>query len=340
MKFDKKLLLLTALFIPVLFFLDIALGSVSIPFSEVFSTLFGIEDNNIWQNIIVKSRLPRAMTAIFCGIGLSLAGLQMQTLFRNPLAGPSILGITAGASLGVAVLMLGTGAGLSFFTLNSLKFLGAWTLVFFAFVGSFLIILLLVLISTTRRNNNVSLLIVGMMFSNFSIAIVSIWQYFSKPEQIQDYLLWTFGSLSGVMNEKLWVLGITTFSGIIFSFLLIKPLNILILGENYAKTLGVSVYNIRLKIILVTSLLTASITAFCGPIAFIGIAVPHFAKILLKTTEHKYLFWASLIFGSILMLCCDIIAKMPQNSITLPINIITSLIGSPIIIWIAIKNKF
>lgn len=339
MKYKNKLILTSLLLIPILFYIDMALGSIHIPFFKITSILLGNEENIIWQNIIFKSRLPRALTAIFCGAGLSLAGLQMQTLFRNPLAGPSILGITAGSSLGVAVLMLGTGTGLGFFSLSSLHFLGAWTLVIFAFLGAFFIMSLLILISF-RTSRQVSLLIIGMMFSNLSIAIISIWQYFSKPEQIQDYLLWTFGSLSGVINEKLWVLGICVSVGILLSFFLIKPLNILLLGENYAKTLGISIYKVRLQIILVTSLLTASITAFCGPIAFIGIAIPHFAKILLKTTKHQYLFGASLVLGISLMLICDIIAKLPQSNTTLPINIITSLIGSPIIIWIALKNRF
>jgi len=330
-------LLLFSLFL--FFILDLSLGTVKIPFSQIVYILFGGDTGNFaWNNIILKSRMPQALTAVLAGAALSLGGLQMQTLFRNPLAGPSILGITAGASLGVAMVMLATGSVIGVFSINRLGFLGSWVIVLAAVAGSALV-LTLVLIIAMRIRDNIVVLIVGIMVGNLTIALVSIWQYFSEPEQIQDYLIWTFGSLGGVNYSHLTVLAFCVGLGLIFSFTITKTLNTLLLGENYAQSMGLSIRNARISIIAVTSLLAGSTTAFCGPIGFIGIAVPHLTRSMLNNSDHRILIPTSCIAGAVLMLICDIIAKVPGSQMTLPINSITALIGAPVVIFVILKKK-
>lgn len=329
--------LLVLLFI--FFILDLALGSVAIPFEEIISIVLGGEGPNLaWKNIILKIRLPQAITAVLAGSALALGGLHMQTLFHNPLAGPSILGITAGASLGVATVMLASGSAISLFSIAGIEGLGSWLIVTAAVLGSGLI-LSIVLTIALRVRDNVVVLIVGIMIGNLTIALVSIWQYFSEPEQIQAYLIWTFGSLGGVTSAHLRVLSFCVCLGILLSFPLIKSLNALLLGENYANSLGISIQRVRLSIIVITSLLAGSITAFCGPIGFIGIAVPHLARSLLNTSDHRILVPAVCLAGAVLMLFCDMLAKLPGSQATLPINAVTALIGAPVVIGVILKRQ-
>ena len=323
----------------VLFVINLALGSVDIPVKDIFSILLGEgAAKESWGKIVTNIRLPRALTAILAGSALSIGGLQMQTLFRNPLAGPSVLGITAGASLGVAVVMLAAGTVTSIFAIRQLSSLGSWFIVIAASIGSSFVLLLILAISV-RIRDNVTLLIIGLMIANITIALVSVWQYFSEPEQIQDYLIWTFGSLGGVTMARIWILVAVVVVGTAIAFLLSKSLNGLLLGENYARSLGIPIQKARVWIIVSTSLLAGSITAFCGPIGFVGVAVPHLTRSLLGTNDHRVLTPATFLMGAILMLGCDIIAQVPGSSTTLPISAVTSLVGSPVVVWVIVKRK-
>lgn len=322
-----------------LFLMNVALGSVDIPLSEIVQILIGGEaSHEAWQKIVINIRIPRAVTGILAGSALSVGGLQMQTLFRNPLAGPSVLGVTAGASLGVAIVMLAAGTITTVFAIQQLSVLGSWLIIGAASLGSAIVLLLILLISFKIRDN-VTLLIIGLMIGNVTIAMVSIWQYFSRPEQIQDYLIWTFGSLGGVPLSQLGILGLVVLIGTIIAFGLSKPLNGFLLGENYAKSMGLSVSGTRIWIIVSTSLLAGGITAFCGPIGFVGIAVPHLTRSLFGTNDHRILIPATLLMGAMLMLACDIVAQVPGTATTLPISAVTSLVGSPVVIWVIIQRK-
>ena len=338
--FPRVALLISLLVAVILFFiLDLALGSVSIPFAEIVNIMVGKgSDNMAWQKIVESIRLPKAFTAILAGLALSLSGLQMQTLFRNPLAGPSVLGITAGASLGVAVVMLSSGVVTTSYTIQQLGITGSWLVVLASTAGSALIFLIIIAISL-RITDNIVLLIVGIMLANITIAVVSVWQYFSGPEQIQDYLIWTFGSLSGVTNLHLKVLCITVLIGTLLTFISSKFLNLLLLGENYARSMGLGILGVKILIITSTSLMAGAVTGFCGPIGFIGIAVPHLSRSIFNTSDHRVLIPVSCLIGAALMLFCDIIAQLPGSQTTLPINSVTALIGSPIVLWVILKNR-
>ena len=323
----------------VLFIINIALGSVAIPIGDIISSLLtGEASYEKYVKIVEQIRLPRALTGIIAGAALSLGGLQMQTLFRNPLAGPSVLGISAGASLGVAIVMLAAGSVTSVFAIQNMGSLGSWLIIGAASAGSGAVMLLILLIAMQIRDH-VTLLIIGLMIGNITIALVSIWQYFSAPEQIRDYLIWTFGSLGGVVAGQLWILAIVVGIGSVMAFTLSKSLNGLLLGERYAKSMGISVNHVRFWIILSTSLLAGAVTAFCGPIGFVGIAVPHLTRSLLNTNNHRILIPATLLVGAVLMLLWDIRAQVPGSATTLPISAVTSLVGSPVVIWIIIKRK-
>ena len=336
----RRLVILVLVGLALFFFLlDIALGSVSIPLGEVTRIVFGQGSENIsWLYIVQKIRLPKAITAVIVGCGLSVSGLQMQTLFRNPLAGPSELGITAGAGLGVAMVMLSGGGSASLYAIRQLGVSGSWLLVCMASLGSALV-LLLVLFIGGRLRDNVVLLIVGVMIGTITLSIVSIWQYFSQPEQLQEYLLWTFGSVGGVVQTHLYVLSGVVLFGLVLAFASSKSLNTLLLGANYARSMGLSVKRSRLIILASTSILTGSITAFCGPIGFVGIAVPHLTRSLLDTSNHRVLIPATCLVGTILMLLCDTIAQLPGTQAILPINVVTSLLGAPVVIWIIVRRN-
>lgn len=320
----------------VLIFTNISLGSISIPFDRIFGALIGDESvKSSWQHIIVNYRVPKAITAILVGSGLGVAGLLMQTLFRNPLAGPYVLGLSSGASLGVALIILGASLfGASFATL----LLSKWSIVIASSLGSFLVLLAVILVSL-KVKDTMAILIIGLMFASVTAAIVSVLSYFSSAEQLQRYIFWSFGSLGNLAQEELLILSIITLIGLFIAIASIKTLNTLLLGDRYAQSLGLNIKNARLAIILATSLLAGSITAFVGPIAFIGLAVPHLTKLFFNTSNHKYILPAVLINGAILMLFCDSIAQLPNTDYTLPINAVTSLVGAPVVIWLLIRKK-
>nr|WP_262920472.1 iron ABC transporter permease [Hanstruepera flava] len=313
------------------FFINISLGSVSISTSEIINSLFGFSDNYIIQNY----RLPKAITAILVGSGLGVSGLLMQTLFRNPLAGPFVLGISSGASLGVAIVILGVGVfGGAFSTLLISK----WSVVIAASLGSFLVLLSVLAVSTKVRDT-MAILIIGLMFGSITAAVVSVLSYFSSAEQLQQYIFWGFGSLGNLSWSELFVFFCIYLLGLLMGIVSIKALNTLLLGENYAKSLGLNINKSRLVIIIATSLLAGTITAFAGPIAFIGLAIPHIVRQIFITSNHKILLPAIVLLGAIVMLICDSIAQLPTSDYTLPINAITSLIGAPVVIWLLVRKR-
>ena len=316
------------------FLANISLGSVVIPTKEVFKSLIGTINNESWHYIIHNYRLPKAFTAVMVGSGLGISGLLMQTLFRNPLAGPFVLGISSGASLGVALIILGAGIFSGLATLLISK----WTLVIAASFGSFLVLLAVMAVATKVRDS-MAILIIGLMFGSITAAVVSVLSYFSSAQKLQQYIFWGFGSLGNLSWHELTVFFFIYLLGLLLSILSIKALNTLLLGENYAKSLGLNIKQSRLIIILATSLLAGTITAFSGPIAFIGLAIPHMVRQVFTTSNHKILVPAVFIFGAIVMLICDSIAQLPASDYTLPINAITSLIGAPVVIWLLVRKR-
>lgn len=317
------------------FFINISLGSISIPNSEIFKSFFEPLENNSWQHIIIDYRLPKAFTAIIVGSGLGVSGLMMQTLFRNPLAGPFVLGITSGASLGVALTIMGASIFGGFL---ATILVSNWSTVIAASFGSFLVLLAVVIVST-RVKDTMGILIIGLMFGSITSAVVSVLSYFSSAEELQQYIFWGFGSLGNLTWEELLVLFIIYIAGILISLSSIKSLNTLLLGENYAKSLGLDIKKSRLLLIISTSLLAGTITAFVGPIAFIGLAIPHMTRQIFNTSNHKILLPAVFLLGAIVMLICDSIAQLPTSNYTLPINAITSLIGAPVVIWLLVRKR-
>ena len=319
-----------------LFVLNISLGSVSIPFKEVFKSLIGESaSKETWNYIILNYRLPKAITAVLAGMGLSVSGLLMQTLFRNPLAGPYVLGLSSGSSLGVALIIMGA-VFIPAFSTSLL--LSSYSIVIASCLGSFLV-LLAVLFVSQRLRDTMSILIVGLMFGSFTTAFVGVLTYFSSAEQLQKFTFWSMGNIGNLSWTAIVILSVAVFIGLVLSISSIKPLNALLLGENYAKSLGINYKKSQLIIIFATSILAGSITAFAGPIAFIGLAVPHIAKLSFQSSNHTVLFWSTLLFGAIIMLICDIFTQIPGSDITLPINAITSIIGAPIVIWLLVRKK-
>lgn len=333
--YTKHFIILSVLLV-VLFFINISLGSVSIPLDDIFNTIIGGKSTKqSWETIILNFRLPKAITAILVGSGLSICGLLMQTLFRNPLAGPFVLGISSGASLGVAVLILGSSVFGGFLLSASISNI---SLPIAASLGAFLV-LSAVIIAANKVRNTMSILIIGLMFGSLTSAIISVLAYFSEAEQIQQYLFWSFGSLGNLSWNEIIVFICIYLIGVLGTLLVIKPLNSFLLGENYAKSLGINIKKNRNIILLITSLLTGVITAFSGPIAFVGLAVPHIARLFFTTSNHKILIPAVAILGGIILLICDGIAQLPTSEYTLPINAITSLFGAPVVIWLLVRKK-
>ncbi|MGM0407161.1 MAG: iron chelate uptake ABC transporter family permease subunit [Bacteroidota bacterium] len=325
-----------SLLLVILFISDIFIGSVYIPVKDVFKIIFGQPtDHPEYLTIIYRFRFPKALTALFAGFALSVSGLQMQTIFKNPLAGPYVLGISAGASLGVAIVVMGIS---SFAVVSQLGVLGHWVIVIAAWIGAGSILFLILMVSL-RVKDIMTILILGIMFGSATAAIVNILQYFSNESMLKAFVVWTMGSLGGVSVTQLKVLIPGIVLGLIISFLSIKILNAMLVGENYAKSMGLNVRLSRFLIFFSTSLLAGSITAFCGPIGFIGIAVPHIARLVFKTANHNVLLPGTLIIGGIVLLFSDIISQLPGKESTLPINSITALVGIPIVIWIIIRNK-
>jgi iron complex transport system permease protein len=318
------------------FVMDLISGQVSIPLQEVLNILMGqASEKSTWDYIVLNFRLPKAITAILVGMGLSISGLLMQTLFRNPLAGPYVLGLSSGSSLGVAFVILGAGFLPSFLTSAVLSNYG---IVLASCLGSFIVVLA-ILIVAQRLRNTMSILIVGLMFGSFAAAIVNVLSYFSTAEQLQKFMFWSMGNLGNLTWNSITILGTVVGFGLLLSLFSIKSLDALLLGENYAKSVGLNFKKARFMIIIATSILAGSITAFAGPIAFIGLAVPHIAKLLFQTSNHKILFFSTILMGGILMLLCDIISQLPFLSMTLPINAITSIMGAPVVIWLLIGKK-
>lgn len=321
----------------VCFFVNISLGSVQIPFNDLVRYLVGTgTGQESWDLILSNFRIPKALTAILVGSALGVSGLQMQTLFRNPLAGPYILGISSGAGLGVAIVIF---LGFYFGGILGASGLGrSWLLVSAAGLGAFLVLLIIALISS-RVRDSVSLLIIGLMFGTASGALVSILQFFSQAENIQAYVLWSFGSLGSLSWSELSVFIPIIIIGLIGSILLSKHLNALLLGENYARSLGLNLKTTRLLIIVNTSILAGSVTAFCGPIAFFGVAMPHLTRMLFNTSNHLLLTPLLIFFGAGLMLVFDTISQLPGSSATLPINAVTSILGAPFVIYLLIRKR-
>jgi len=331
---NKSFLFSASIIILLLFVIsDILIGSVSIPFKEFVNLILNSQIKPEYKTIITEFRFPKTITALLAGAALSVAGLQMQTIFRNPLAGPYVLGISSGASLGVAVLLLsplpfilsGT-AGISWITSIS-----AW-------IGASLVLFLIFIVSI-RVKDVMTILIIGVLFGSAVSAFVSILQYFGEQSQVKTFIVWTMGSLSGITNDQLKILIPSIIIGIIISIFSVRKLNILLLGENYAKSSGLNLFVTRILIFSSTGILAGSITAFCGPIGFVGIIVPHIARMIFKTADHKILIPASAIIGATLVLISDIISQLPTYSGTLPINSVTAILGIPIVIFIIIKNK-
>jgi iron complex transport system permease protein len=318
------------------FFTNISLGSVYIPVKDVFNSLIGSANaQETWQHIIQNYRLPKAITAILVGSGLGISGLLMQTLFRNPLAGPFVLGISSGASLGVALVILGSSVFGGIFVS---VLISKWSIVIAASLGSFLVLLAVLMVSIKVRDT-MAILIIGLMFASITAAIVSVLSYFGSAQQLQQYIFWGFGSLGNLSWDELFIFFIIYSLGIIVSLTSVKSLNTLLLGENYAKSLGLNIKRSRLAIIVSTSLLAGTITAFAGPIAFIGLAIPHLTRQVFNTSNHKILLPAVFLIGSIVMLICDSIAQVPNSDYTLPINAITSLVGAPVVIWLLVRKR-
>lgn len=328
------ILALLALGVVLAFWLDLALGSVAIPPGELLDILSGGPGaRESWRVIVLEFRLPKALTAVQAGAGLAVAGLLMQTLFRNPLAGPFVLGISSGASLGVAVLVL-AGAWVPFL----LPLTAGWGLVMAAVLGAGLVLLLVVTMAF-RAIDNVTLLIIGFMFGAATGALVSVLQFFSDAARIQSFLVWTFGSLGGVTWDQLRVMIPVMGAGFLLSVAVIKPLNALLLGESAAASLGIAVRRSKFAIIAATAVLAGAATAFCGPIAFMGLAVPHLARSALRSSDHRLLVPACLLLGALLMLVFDVISQVPGRDTTLPINAITALFGAPVVIWVILRNR-
>ena len=333
-----SILIALLLSIPLFAGLNLALGSVSIPLDDIVRILFGPgSESDIWENIVMKTRLPQTLTAMACGSGLAVAGLEMQTVFRNPLAGPSVLGVASAASLGVAFVLLLSGAlggGL-------MSQFGLWgnTALTVAAVGGAMGVMAIIVFLSQRVESNVTLLIVGVMIGYIASAITGVLKYFSSEEDVHAYVIWGLGSFARVTGGQVYV-----FTGIMavllpLSMLLAKPLNMLLLGEAYARNLGLNLRLTRLMVIASAGILTAVVTAYCGPIMFLGLAVPHICRGILRTADHRWLLPATMLGGASLALVCNLIARLPGFEGALPINSVTALIGAPVALWVLLRKK-
>lgn len=318
----------------ILFMVDVSTGSSELGFRQILNILSGTGSDD-YRDILFDFRFPRAITAVLSGIALSISGLQMQSIFRNPLAGPYVLGISSGASLGVAILILGfTGGVGSGFILNA----GNWALVMAAWIGSGLVLMLIMAVSV-RVKDIMTVLILGIMLASAISALISIMQYLSSESMLKAFVIWTMGSLGNLSWIQIRVLALCISAGLLISLFTIKRLDALLLGEEYAMSLGLNIRTTRIVVFLSTCILAGSIAAFCGPIAFIGIAVPHITRLLFKRSSHKTLLPGSIIVGAIMMLAGDIISQLPGSDRILPINSVTALIGIPVIVWIVIRKN-
>ena len=331
------MLLLTASIFPIVF-LNLVLGSVSIPLRAVWNILWGTGNESvIWQNIIWKSRVPQALTALVAGAGLSVSGLQMQTVFRNPLAGPSVLGISSGASMGVAFVVLLSGS-LGGVALSKLGFMGEIALTIAAIAGSLSIMALIVFVSQKVRGN-VTLLIIGVMIGYIANAVIGVLKFFSVEEDIRAYVIWGLGSFARVSGDQMTLFICIMVVLLPLSFLLVKTLNLLLLGDAYARNLGLNIKRARLLVITCSGVLVAIVTAYCGPIIFLGLAVPHLCRGMFRTSDHRILMPASLLAGASLALVCNLIARMPGFEGALPVNSVTALVGAPVVMSVLFNKR-
>lgn len=331
-------ILITIIFLGILlFFLNLFIGSVTIPFSDLLNVFFGEESSQTIKTIVLDYRLPQAVTAIFAGAALSVAGLLMQTLFRNPLADPSMLGISSGAGLGVAITILLTGV----IGNSALSTMGTWSnlgVSLAAFIGATLV-LMLILGFSSRVRNMTTLIIIGLMVSYLAGSLTDIMKFFSMKEDIHAFVIWGMGSFSAVGTSKLMFFSISIIIGLFASLFMTKNLNITLLGDLYAENLGLNVKRNSLFIVLVSGYLTAIVTAFCGPIAFLGLAIPHLTRFIFRTSDHKVLVPATMLIGMVISLLCNLVARMPGFEGNLPINAVTAFIGAPVVIWVILRKR-
>ncbi|MDD2290350.1 MAG: iron ABC transporter permease [Bacteroidales bacterium] len=315
---------------------DLFLGSVSLPASDVWAVLWGNGSSDIVQKIVWNFRFPKMVTALLAGMSLSVCGVQMQTLFRNPLADPYVLGISSGAGLGVAFFVMGSSLfGVGMLSVPWLFDLGTAA---FAWMGA-LAVMLLVLAASRRLKSNMSLLILGIMTGSAASALIGLIQYFSDAPALKSYMLWTMGSFGNVTGARLLIMTVLCLSGLLISVYNIKDLNVLLMGEEYAQNLGISLTKVRNRIFLATTLLAGSVTAFCGPIGFIGIAVPHISRMLFRNANHRILIPAAALTGACMMILADIISQLPGTQSVLPVNTVAALMGIPVIIYVIFKNR-
>lgn len=335
---DRLKFICMFLLIIVFFFLNIVVGTIAIPLNDAFSILFGNDQQpQVWQNIILKSRLPQALTAMVAGAGLAISGLQMQTVFSNPLAGPSVLGISNGASLGVAFVVLATGS-IGGVALSSLGAVGNAAISLAAIFGAMSVMALIVYVSQ-KVQGNATLLIIGVMIGYVATAIIGVLKYFSNEEDIRAYVVWGLGSFSRVSGNQMELFVVLMLILIPSSMLTVKTLNILLLGEQYARNLGLNIKRARLLVIGCSSILVAIVTAYCGPIMFLGLAVPHLCRAIWRTSDHRVLMPATMLTGTTLALICNLIARMPGFEGALPINSVTALIGAPVVAMVLFRRK-
>ena len=332
----RRFTILMMLLIAVLFAINLVVGAVDIPLKEVANILMGGKSEHAsWEFIVMQSRLPQGITAMLCGASLAVSGLMLQTAFRNPLADPGIFGINSGASLGVALVMLLMGGSISAGAFSLTGFVATLAA---AFVGAMLVMALILMFATMVRNN-VMLLIIGIMIGYIATSAISLLNFFATEEGVQSYMVWGLGNFGGVSMEQMPAFVIICLGGLVAALLLIKPLNALLLGERYAENLGINTQRVRNWLLVVTGLLTAITTAFCGPVAFIGLAVPHIARMLLGTENHRSLMPATILTGAAIALICNIVCVLPGDRGIIPLNAVTPVIGAPVIIYVILKQR-
>ncbi len=336
MKRGYILFIIMLLVMAALFAANLLVGAVDIPASDVWGILCGDESAKLsWQYIVMESRLPQTVTALLCGSCLAVSGLMLQTAFRNPLAGPSIFGVNSGASLGVALVMLLMGGSVG---VGSFALTGFLAILFAAFAGA-MVVLLIVLAASAVVRNNVMLLIVGIMIGYIASSAIALLNFFATEEGVQSYMVWGMGNFGGVSSEQLPYFAIISIVALAISLMFIKPLNALLLGEQYAENLGFNVLRLRNLLLLVTGVLSAVATAFCGPVAFIGLAVPHIARLLLGSNNHRPLLPLTMLTGAVVALLCNLICVLPGDAGIIPLNAVTPLVGAPVIIYIIARHR-
>ena len=336
MKRNVCIILLLAAGIIVLFAMNLIVGSVRIPLADVCDILFDkFDGKESWKYIVMENRLPQALTAMLCGASLAVCGLMLQTAFRNPLAGPDVFGISSGAGLGVAIVMLFLGGSVSTTLFTVSGFLAILTS---AFIGAIVVTMIILFLSTMVRNS-VLLLIVGLMVGYVSSSAVALLNFFASEEGVKSYMVWGMGNFGGVSMDHMLLFALLCLVGIIASIFLIKPLNIMLLGTQYAESLGINIRQIRNLLLVTVGLLTAVTTAFCGPISFIGLAIPHISRLLFRTDNHQILLPGTVLTGAVIALFCNLVCYLPGELGIIPLNAVTPLIGAPVIIYVIIKRR-